>query len=100
MRLATVLAILAAASAAEEKTTGLWTETTTITPWDSSSGNSGDSSDSLTSESLNDESSSSVDPSDSAHSWGWKQAGSSGSNMNNYLWLLALALCCLAALVP
>merc|ERR1719326_1383619 len=72
-------------------------ETTTVTPWDSSSGNS-DSSDSLnsfTSESSNDESSSSVDPSGSATSWGWKQSGSSGSYMNNLLWFLLL--CCLCA---
>merc|ERR1712216_53230 len=66
--------------------------TTTVTPWDSSSGSSGTSSDSLVSDSLND-GSSSVDSSGSTESSGWYQSGSSGSFMNNWAWVLLL--CCL-----
>merc|ERR1711904_603889 len=61
--------------------------------WDSSSGSSGDSSDSLVSDSLNQDSSS-VDPSGSADSSGWKASGSSGSFMNNLAWLCLAALLC------
>merc|ERR1740138_1327395 len=92
------LVLAAALGAAHAATTitvdiTLGPTTTTVTPWDSSSGSSGASSDSLVSASLNDDSSS-VDSSGSAESSGWKQSGSSGSFMNNWLWV-ALILCLL-----
>merc|ERR1719324_2252175 len=48
---------------------------------------------SLVSDSLNQDSSS-VDPSGSADSSGWKASGSSGSFMNNLAWLCAACLLC------
>lgn len=69
--------------------------TTTVTPWDSSSGSSGTSSDSLASDSFSP-------PNGASDSWygsfGSRASGSSGSYLQMYQWLLLAALlCCLAA---
>merc|ERR1719399_837787 len=100
MKVTVALGLLGSAFATDSTTPNTFTvtatfqiPTTTITPYDSSSGSSGTSSDSLNSASLNTGALAS-DSSDSYGSSGSNQSGSSGYYLPIWMWLGICALCC------